>query len=160
LVVWISLRVLAPASLAAAGFGVVAAHEGHWPHLFFFQVAEAAFVFSFLLTVAVRLPLVRRARTRGLDAERLSHDVLALAIAELTVLYLAVADMVVKPSGASERDVRYGVVILALALVAAAAVAYRGRTMGPGGGVRRSEKGLRSFHERVRLPARSTQAKR
>src|SRR3954468_14681804 len=30
LVEWMSLRVLAPASLAAAGFGVAAAHEGHW----------------------------------------------------------------------------------------------------------------------------------
>ena len=31
---WMALRVLAPASLAAAGFGVAAAHAGHWPDIF------------------------------------------------------------------------------------------------------------------------------
>jgi hypothetical protein len=78
LVQWMSLRVLAPASLAAASFGVAAAHEGHWPHVFWFQVGESAFVFSFLLTIAVRLPLLRRARRRGFDAGRLSHSSVAI----------------------------------------------------------------------------------
>ena len=128
LVQWMALRVFAPASLAAFGFGVAAAHEGHWPHLFFFQVGESAFAFSFLLTVAIRLPLLRRARRGALDAARLAQYLLAVAIAELTVLYLAVGDMVVKPSGIGTSAVRYGGGVLALGLVAAAAVAYRART--------------------------------
>jgi hypothetical protein len=41
LVQWMSLRVLAPASLAAASFGVAAAHERHWPHLFWFRSERA-----------------------------------------------------------------------------------------------------------------------
>jgi len=132
---WLTLRVLAPASLAAAGFGVAAAHEGHWPHLFWFQVGESAFVFSFLLTVAVRLPLLRSAKGREFDAGRLSHYLLALAVAELTVLYLAVADMVIKPSGGGTSAVRYGVGVLALGFLAAAAIAYRSRRLDSGDGV-------------------------
>jgi hypothetical protein len=129
LVQWMAPRVFAPASLAAFGFGVAAAHEGHWPHLFFFQVGESAFAFSFLLTVAIRLPLVRRAARGALDAARLAQYLLAVAIAEMTVLYLAVADMVVKPSGIGTSSVRYGGGVLALGLLAAVAIAYRGRSV-------------------------------
>jgi hypothetical protein len=128
---WLALRVLAPASLAAIGFGVAAAHAGHWPQLFFFHVGEGAFLFSFLLTVAIRLPLLRRAGRGAFDAVRLSRYLLALALAELTVLYLAVADMVVKPSGVTSA-VLYGGGVLALALLAAAAIAFPVRPR-PGG---------------------------
>jgi hypothetical protein len=122
---WMALRVFAPASLAAFLFGAAAAHEGHWPHLFWFQVGEAAFGFSFLLTLAVRLPLLRRARRGGVGAVRLAQYLLALALAELTVLYLTVADMVIKPTGADTNAFRYGLGVVALGLLAAAAVAYR-----------------------------------
>ena len=125
LVGWMAPRVFAPAALAAFGFGVAAAHEGHWPEQFWFHVGEAAFAFSFLLTVAVRLPLLRRARRGGLDAARLAHFLLAVALAELTVLYLAVADMVAKPSGIGASAVRYGGVIIATGFLAASVTAYR-----------------------------------
>jgi hypothetical protein len=125
LVAWMGPRVFAPASLAAFGFGVAAAHEGHWPDLFWFHVGEAAFAFSFLVTVAIRLPLLRRARRRALDAARLAQYLLAVALAELTVLYLAVADMVAKPTGIGAGAVRYGSVLVALGFLAAAAVAFR-----------------------------------
>jgi hypothetical protein len=124
LVQWLGPRVFAPASLAAVGFGVAAAHVGHWPDLFWFHVGEGAFLFSFLLTVAVRLPLVRRAR-RGLDPARLARYLLAVSVAELTVLYLAVVDMVTKPSGFGTSAVRYGGGVLAAGLAAAVAIAYR-----------------------------------
>jgi uncharacterized membrane protein len=45
LVQWMALRVFAPAALAAFVFGVAAAHEGHWPDLFWFHVGEGAFAF-------------------------------------------------------------------------------------------------------------------
>ena len=125
LVAWMGPRALAPASLAAFGFGVAAAHEGHWPDLFWFHVGEGAFAFSFLLTVAIRLPLLRRARRRALDAARLAQYLLAVALAELTVLYLAVADMVAKPSGIGAGAVRYGAVLVALGFLAAVAIAFR-----------------------------------
>jgi hypothetical protein len=131
LVQWMTLWVLVPASLAAPGFGLLAAHAGHWPDIFFFHVGEGAFVFSFLLTVAIRLPLLRRARRGEVDAARLAQYLQALALAELTVLYLAVADMVVKPSGIGTSAVRYGGGVLALGFLAAAAIAYRARKLDP-----------------------------
>jgi hypothetical protein len=111
-------------------------------------VGESTFVSSFLLTIAVRLPLLGRARRRGFDAGRLSHYLLALALAELTVLYLAVADMVVKPSGSGTSVVRYGVVGLALGFLAAAAIAYRARNIDP-------HDGGSSSTERARFAARA-----
>jgi hypothetical protein len=134
LVQWMTLWLLAPASLAAAGFGVLAAHAGHWPDIFFFHVGEGAFLFSFLVTVAIRLPLLRRGRRGSVAAARLPHYLLALALAELTVLYLAVADMVAKPSGIGTRVVWYGGVVLALGLLTAAAIAYRARKLDSRGG--------------------------
>ena len=138
---WMALRVLAPASVAAASFGVAAAHAGHWQDIFFFHVGEAAFVFSFLLTVAIRLPLLRRARRGEFGAARLSQYLLAVALAESTLLYLAVADMVAKPSGIGSSVVRYGGGVLALGLLAAAAIAYRAHKLYPRDGRARSGSG-------------------
>ena len=52
---------------------------------------------------------------------------LAVAVAELSVLYLTVADMVAKPSGIGASSGRYGGIILALGFLAAAAIAVRAR---------------------------------
>jgi hypothetical protein len=131
LVRWMTLWVLVPASLAAPGFGVLAAHAGHWPDIFFFHVGEGAFLFSFLLTVAIRLPLLRRARRGAVAPARLPDYLLALALSELTVLYLAVADMVAKPSGIGVSAVRFGGVLLAVGFLAAAAIAIRARRRDP-----------------------------
>jgi hypothetical protein len=132
LVQWLTLWVLVPASLAAPGFGVLAAHAGHWPDIFFFHVGEGAFGFSFLLTVAVRLPLLRRASRGTVVRARLAQYLNALALAELTVLYLAVADMVTKPNSVDSSAVRYGAIILTLGLLAAVAIALRARRRVPG----------------------------
>jgi hypothetical protein len=133
-VLWMSLWVLAPVSLAAFGLGFEAAEVGHWPELLFFHIGEGAFVFSFVLTVAVRLPLLRRARRGGVDDARLPGYLLALATAELTVLYLAVAAMVVKPTETGSSVVRSGGIVLALGLLSAAVIAYRTRRSTPSGG--------------------------
>ena len=66
--------------------------------------------------LGIRVPLLRRARRGALDAARLAQYLLAVAIAELTVLYLAVGDLVVKPSGIGTSAVRYGRGVLALGL--------------------------------------------
>ena len=130
LVQWISTRVSAPAALAAFAFGVAAAHVGHWPDIFWFHVGEGALAFSFLLAVGLRLPLLRRARRGALSPPRLAQYLLALAIAELTVLYLAVADMVTKPSGIGASAVRDGGWVLAVGFLAAAATAFSARRTG------------------------------
>jgi hypothetical protein len=131
LVQWMLLRLSAPAALAAFGFGIAAAHAGHWPDLFWFHVGEAAFAFSFLLSIAIRLPLLRRAGLGALDSRRLARYLIAVALAELTVLYVAVADMVAKPSGLGTSAVRDGGVVLAVGFAAAAAVAVRARWVRP-----------------------------
>ena len=127
-VVWLTPRVLAPSALAALGFGVAAAHVGHWPRLFFFHLGEAAFAISFLLTVTVRLPLLRRQRRGSVRAERFARLTLAVALTELTVLFLAVADMVAKPTTSHTMALAVGGAILAVALLASIAVAASGGT--------------------------------
>lgn len=122
---WLGPRVLAPSSLFAFGFGVAAAHAGHWPMMFWFHVGEAAFGISFLLTVLVRVPLLRRMRQGKLSPLRGAKLLLALAFAELTVLYVAVADMIVKPSGADTTALTTGGITIAVGVAAAVATAYR-----------------------------------
>jgi hypothetical protein len=131
LVQWLALRVFAPAALAAFAFGVAAAHAGHWPDLFWFHIGEGAFGFSFLLTVAVRVPLARRAGRSAVHPVRLARYLVAIALAELTVLYLAVADMVVKPDGFGASAVRDFGIVLAVGLSAAGAAAYRAHRTAP-----------------------------
>lgn len=163
LVQWMTLWVLVPTSLAAPGFGFLAAHAGHWPDIFFFHVGEGAFLFSFLLTVAIRLPLLRRARRGAVAPARLPEYLLALAlaVAELTVLYLAVADMVAKPSGIGASVVWYGGVVLALGLLAAAAIVFRARRRDPRDGVSGPAFDPARFGAAVPLaPSTSTHSKR
>jgi hypothetical protein len=125
---WLAPRVLAPSTLAALGFGIAAAHSGHWPRLFFFHLGEAAFVVSFLLTVLFRLPLQRRARRGDIRPDRFARLTLALALVELTVLFLAVADMVAKPTSSNTAALATGSAILAFAVLASIAVGLSGRS--------------------------------
>ena len=152
---WLTLWILVPASLAAPGFGVLAAHAGHWPDVFFFHVGEGASLFSFALTVSVRVPLLRRARRGAVATARLPQYLLALAFAELTVLYLAAADMVAKPSGIGDSSVRYGGLVLALGLLAAAATAVRARKADRRSGVTGVQAGA-SADSRAHLQPRSS----
>jgi hypothetical protein len=127
-VVWLTPRVLAPSALAALGFGIAAAHTGHWPRLFFFHLGEAAFAVSFLLTVVFRLPLLRRVRRGSIRPDRFARVTVALALVELTVLFLAVADMVAKPTSSDTAALATGGAILALSVVASIALGLSGRS--------------------------------
>jgi hypothetical protein len=125
---WLAPRVFAPSALAALGFGIAAAHTGHWPRLFFFHLGEAAFATSFLLTVLFRLPLLRRARRGDIRPDRFARLTLALALVELTVLFLAVWDMVAKPTSSDTAALATGGAILAVAVLASIAVGLSGRS--------------------------------
>ncbi len=70
------------------------------------RVGEGPFLFSFLLPVAIRLPLLRRARRARFDAAPPFAMPVALALAEATVLDLAVAKIVANPSGSGMSVVR------------------------------------------------------
>ena len=63
---------------------------------------------------------MRSGRTHPLRAARLLRS---LALVELTVLYLTVADMVVKPTGADTGTLSVGGAILGVAVVAGLATA-------------------------------------
>jgi hypothetical protein len=123
---WLSPRVLAPASLSALGFGIAAAHSGHWPRLLWFHVGEGAFAISFLITIAFRLPLLRRAGRGDIQPARLARLILALALSELTVLFVAVADMVEKPTSLGAGTLSAGGAILVTAVLASVALAASG----------------------------------
>ena len=92
---WLGPRVFAPASLGALTFGLALVADGHWTfHPLWIRLGLTAFAASFLLNAAVRLPALRRME-RGADVGRL----LALtATVELCVIFLAVLDMIAKPS--------------------------------------------------------------
>jgi Predicted integral membrane protein (DUF2269) len=126
LVAWLAVRVLGPAALSALGFGIWAAHTGGWPRLFWFKVGEAAFAVSFLTTAALRIPMLRRARRGGIDPLRFARRLVALGVIELTVLYLAVGDMVVKPSSSDTAALTTGGIALGVAVVLAAAILVSG----------------------------------
>jgi hypothetical protein len=126
LVGWLAPRVFAPSALAALGFGIAAAHSGHWPRFFWFHVGEAAFAVSFVITVAARVPLLRRVRRGAVHPARFARLTLALALTELTVLYLAVADMVAKPSSGDTGTIAVGGGIASAALLISIAIAFSG----------------------------------
>jgi hypothetical protein len=73
------------------------------------------------------LPLLRRARRGGTAAGRAARLLRSLAIVDLTVLYLAVADMVARPTGADSGALSVGGAVLIVAVLAASALATIGR---------------------------------
>ena len=108
---WLGPRLFAPAALAALVFGLLLVHEGHWTfHPLFVQLGLVAFALSFLVNAAVRAPLSRKLADQP---ERLEATLSALSRFELSVLYLAVADMVLKPDGSDTAFIVVGAMILA-----------------------------------------------
>jgi hypothetical protein len=119
-------RVFAPASLGALVFGILLVLDGSWTfEPLWIKLGFGAFLFSFLLNVAVRAPLGRRVGKGAVDPRRAGLLFAQLALVELTVLYLTVADMVAKPTGADGGTLVAGGAILGLVVAAAAAGAVR-----------------------------------
>jgi len=119
---WLGPRLFAPAALGALVFGLLLVHEGHWTfHPLFVQLGLAAFALSFVINAGVRAPLSRRLANRP---DRLQGTLSALSRFELSILYLAVADMVLKPDGSDTVFIVAGAMILA---VTAALVVVRAR---------------------------------
>jgi hypothetical protein len=94
---WLGPRLFAPGAFGALAFGLVLVHEGSWTfHPLWVKLGLSAFAASFVINAAVRAPLVRRLEREPL---RISRVLSALALFELAVLYLTVADMALKPTG-------------------------------------------------------------
>ena len=111
---WLGPRVFGPSALGALVFGLVLVREGSWTFdPLWIKLGLAAFALSFLLNAGVRVPLVRRLQ-RGASPERAARALGLLPRFELTVLYLTVADMVAKPTGADTGTLAAGGAILGL----------------------------------------------
>jgi hypothetical protein len=119
---WLGPRLFAPAALGALVFGLLLVHEGHWTfHPLFVQLGLAAFGVSFVINAGVRAPLSRKLADQP---ERLEGTLSALSGFELSVLYLTVADMVLKPDGSDTVFIVVGAMIL---VATAALVVARAR---------------------------------
>jgi hypothetical protein len=119
---WLGPRLFAPAALGALIFGLLLVREGHWTfNPLWVQLGLGAFGLSFVINAGVRAPLSRRLAHQP---ERLEGILSALSRFELSVLYLTVADMVLKPDSADTVFIVVGAMILA---VTAALVLVRAR---------------------------------
>ena len=119
---WLGPRLFAPAALGALVFGLLLVHEGRWTfHPLFVQLGLVAFALSFVVNAGVRAPLSRKLADQP---QRLERTLSALSGFELSVLYLTVADMVLKPDGSDTGFIVVGAMILA---VTAAYVVIRAR---------------------------------
>jgi hypothetical protein len=115
--------VFAPASLGTLVAGILLVLDGSWTfHRLWIELGLAAFAVSFILNVGVRFPLLRRLEGGTLDPMRGVRLLGLLARAELAVLYLAVADMLAKPTGADTGTLIEGAVILGLVALGSAVV--------------------------------------
>ncbi len=120
---WLGPRVFAPASLGTLVAGILLVLDGSWTfHRLWIEFGLAAFAVSFILNVGVRFPLLRRLEGGTLDPMRGVRLLGLLARAELAVLYLAVADMLAKPTGADTGTLIGGAVILGLVALGSAVV--------------------------------------
>jgi hypothetical protein len=94
---WLGPRVFAPGAFGALAFGLVLVHQGSWSfHPLWVKLGLTAFAVSFVINAAIRAPLVRRFERAP---RRIGRVLSALALFELAVLYLTVADMALKPTG-------------------------------------------------------------
>src|SRR3954462_4483654 len=116
-------RVFAPAALGTLVFGILLVLDGDWTFdPLWIKLGFVAFATSFLINVAVRAPITCRMARGTLDSRRGGRLLSQLARVELTVLFLAVADMVSKPTSADTWTlVGGGAILAAVALVAAIA---------------------------------------
>jgi hypothetical protein len=109
---WLGPRLFAPAALGALVFGLLLVREGHWTFSpLWVQLGLAAFALSFVINAGVRAPLSRKLAGQ---AQRLDGILSALSRFELSVLYLTVADMALKPDGSDTGFIVVAAMIIAV----------------------------------------------
>jgi hypothetical protein len=123
---WLGPRLFGPSSLGALAFGIALVFKGNWTFApLWIQLGLAAFALSTLLNVGVRLPLHRRLEGDPVGVQR---NLARLARVELTLLYLTVADMVIKPSSSDPVVLAVGGALLAGVAAVGVIQARTGRT--------------------------------
>ena len=119
---WLGPRVFGPASLGSLAFGLALVFEGHWTFSpLWIQLGLGAFALSTLVNAGLRFPVIRR---NPPDRDR---KLRALAALDLAVLFLAVADMVAKPTGDDVVALVVGGAILGLVALSGVARVRIGR---------------------------------
>jgi len=122
---WLGPRVFAPAALGALVFGILLVVDGSWTFdPLWIKLGLAAFAVSFLINVGLRFPTLRRlqraAREAGpatVEVARAGRLLGLLARLELAVLYLAVGDMIAKPTSSDGGTLVAGAAILGLVVL-------------------------------------------
>jgi hypothetical protein len=130
---WLAPRLFIPASLSALVFGVLAAWEGPWTFgELWIVLGLAGFAFSFVAGLLFLKPqgekmkdVVMQHGPTSAEAQRHARRLLVVARIQLLVLFLAVADMTIKPSTDDPWTLVVGAAILAAAVLAGVAVLRR-----------------------------------
>jgi uncharacterized membrane protein len=136
---WLGPRVFGPAALLVLAMGFALVAEGSWSYsMLWIDLGLTAFALTLLTNLAVRLPLLRRlesAEGRGgpesPEALGATGRLLALARLDLTILFLAVGDMVVKPTSDDTWVLVAGALILLAGLVGALVARSRRERLRP-----------------------------
>lgn len=122
---WLGPRVFGPASLGSFAFGLALVFDGRWTFSpLWIQLGLGAFALSTAINAGLRLPGIRR---NPPDRDR---KLRALAALDLTMLFLAVADMTAKPTGGDVTALAVGGALLALAALGGVARVRTGRPAG------------------------------
>ena len=127
---WLVPRVFIPTALSTLVFGILVAWDGPWSFddlwIVLGLVGFAVGFFTgllFLKPQAEKMPaLVAKYGPTSVDVQRHGHRMLVVGRIQLLVLFLVVADMVIKPSTDDVWTLVVGAAILAAAIAAGVAV--------------------------------------
>jgi len=135
---WLGPRVFGPAALLVLAMGFALVSEGSWSYsMLWIQLGLTAFALTLITNFALRFPLLRRLEAAGgpgaesAQALRATAGLLALARLDLTILYLTVADMVVKPTGDDTWVLVVGGLVLVAGLLSALVAGARPERLRP-----------------------------
>ncbi len=138
---WLAPRVFLPSILAVGVSGVLLALDGNWPlGALWLELALAGYGAALLTQFLYRNPEVKRiARANAThgpgnpESARRIRQLVLVGRAELVLLFLLAADMVLKPTASDTALLAAGAAILTLTAVAAVAAGARTRPATRGG---------------------------
>ena len=125
---WLGPRVFGPSSLGALVVGLLLVWDGHWAFgPLWIKLGLAAFAATTVTNAVFRLRTLRRLERAPAEAESAYRQLGRIARVDLTILYLAVADMIAKPSSSDTWTLVVGGAILALAVLGSVRATPLGR---------------------------------
>jgi len=126
---WLAPRLFIPASLATLILGILVTIDGDWPFDLWLVIGLVGWLVSFLLGFFYFRPegeriadLVAEHGPASQEADWRLHRLNLVDRVQVTILFLVVADMVIKPTGDDAGILIAGVAILALGIAWAASL--------------------------------------